>query len=33
MPSNSLMLAECDLITSECDSSALHYEVASSGTR
>jgi hypothetical protein len=31
-PSKSL-LQECDPIASECDSSALHREVVSSGTR
>jgi hypothetical protein len=32
MPSNSLVLARVRSIVSECDSSALHHEVASSGT-
>jgi hypothetical protein len=32
-PLTHLCLQECDLIASECDSSALHREVASSGTR
>ena len=33
MPSNSLMLARCESIVSECDSSVLHCEITSSGTR
>jgi hypothetical protein len=28
-----LSLQECESIASECDSSVLHYEIASSGTR
>ena len=32
-PLTHLCLQECGLITSECDSSALLYEIASSGTR
>jgi hypothetical protein len=32
-PLTHLCLQECDLIASECDSSALHREVASSDTR
>jgi hypothetical protein len=32
-PLTHLCLQECDPIVSECDSSALHREVASSGTR
>jgi hypothetical protein len=32
-PLTHLCLQECDPIASECDSSALHREVASSGTR
>jgi hypothetical protein len=32
-PLTHLCLQECDPIASECDSSALHCEVASSGTR
>jgi hypothetical protein len=32
-PLTHLCLQECDSIESECDSSALHREVASSGTR
>jgi hypothetical protein len=31
-PPTHLCLQECDPIASECDSSALHHEVASSGT-
>jgi hypothetical protein len=32
-PLTHLCLQECELIVSECDSSALHREIASSGTR
>ena len=32
-PPTHLCLQECDLIASECDSSALYHEVESSGTR
>jgi hypothetical protein len=32
-PLTHLCLQECELIASECDSSALHCEIASSGTR
>jgi hypothetical protein len=32
-PLTHLCLQKCDLIVSECDSSSLYREVASSGTR
>jgi hypothetical protein len=32
-PLTHLCLQECESIASECDSSALHHEIASSGTR
>ena len=32
-PLTHLCLQECESIVSECDSSALHCEIASSGTR
>jgi hypothetical protein len=32
-PLTHLCLQECESITSECDSSMLHCEIASSGTR
>jgi hypothetical protein len=32
-PLTHLCLQECELVASECDSSALHCEIASSGTR
>jgi hypothetical protein len=32
-PLTHLCLQECELIVSECDSSALHRDIASSGTR